>query len=88
MNTYENSLIISAEKGINISLLIETLTQLNENNFVEEDIDLNLEDSKTAAKIHTLAEVLDTKYDDSKIHIKYKTDRHNSDKIKRMVYGK
>jgi GTPase len=88
MNTYENSLIISAEKGINISSLIETLTQLSENSFVEEDIDLNLEDSKTAAKIHTLAEVLDTKYDDSKIHIKYKTDRHNSDKIKKMVYGK
>jgi len=87
MNTFENSLIISAEKGINISTLIETLTKLNENTFVEENIDLNLEDSKTAAKIHTLAEVLDTKYDDSKIHIKYKTDRHNSDKIKRMVYG-
>ena len=87
INTFENSLIISAEKGINISTLIETLTKLNENTFVEENIDLNLEDSKTAAKIHTLAEVLDTKYDDSKIHIKYKTDRHNSDKIKRMVYG-
>ncbi len=87
-NTYENSLIISAEKGINISALIETLTKLSENTFVEENIDLNLEDSKTAAKIHTLAEVLDTKYDDSKIHIKYKTNRHNSDKIKRMVYGK
>ena len=42
-----------------------------------------MEDSKTAAKIHSLAEVLDTKYDDSKIHIKYKTNRHNSDKIKR-----
>jgi len=88
INTFENSLIISAEKGINISTLIETLTKLNENTFVEENIDLNLEDSKTAAKIHTLAEVLDTKYDDSKIHIKYKTNRHNSDKIKRMVYGK
>ncbi len=88
INTYENSLIISAEKGINVSALIETLTKLNENTFVEENIDLNLEDSKTAAKIHTLAEVLDTKYDDSKIHIKYKTNRHNSDKIKRMVYGK
>jgi GTP-binding protein HflX len=86
-NTFENSLIISAEKGINIPALIETLTNLSKDTFVEEDIDLNLEDSKTAAKIHTLAEVLDTKYDDSKIHIKYKTNRHNSNKIKKMVYG-
>lgn len=88
INTYENSLVISAEKGINISSLVEILTRLSENNFVEENVDLNLEDSKTVAKIHALADVLDTKYDDSKIHIKYKTNRHNSDKIKRMVYGR
>jgi hypothetical protein len=61
---------------------------MNENTFVEENVDLNLEDSKTAAKIHSLAEVLDTKYDDSKIHIKYKTNRHNSEKIKKMVDGR
>jgi GTP-binding protein HflX len=86
-NTFEDSLIISAEKGINISALIKTLTNLSKDTFVEENVDLNLEDSETAAKIHTLAEVLDTKYDDSKMHIKYKTNRHNSNKIKKMVYG-
>ena len=86
-NTFENSLIISAEKGINIPALIKTLANLSKDTFVEEDVDLNVGDSKTAAKIYALAEVLDTKYDDSKIHIKYKTNRHNSDKIKKMVYG-
>jgi GTP-binding protein HflX len=87
LNSYENSTIISAEKGINITALINKLIDLSEGNFVEERVDLNLEDSKTAAKIHSMAEVLDTKYDDSKIYIKYKTNRHNSDKIKKMVYG-
>jgi GTP-binding protein HflX len=86
-NTFENSLIISAEKGINIPALIKTLANLSKDTFVEEDVDLNVGDSNTAAKIYALAEVLDTKYDDSKIHIKYKTNRHNSDKIKKMVYG-
>ena len=88
MNSYENSLIISAEKGINIPALVDKLIKISETSFVEENIALSLEDSKTAAKIHSLAEVLDTKYDDSKIHIKYKTNRHNSDKIKKMVHGK
>jgi GTP-binding protein HflX len=87
-NNYKNSIIVSAEKGINISALINKLIEMNENTFVEENVDLNLEDSKTAAKIHSLAEVLDTKYDDSKIHIKYKTNRHNSEKIKKMVDGR
>ena len=88
MNSYENGLIISAEKGINIPALVDKLIKISETSFVEENIALSLEDSKTVAKIHSLAEVLDTKYDDSKIHIKYKTNRHNSDKIKKMVHGK
>ena len=88
MNSYKNGLIISAEKGINIPALVDKLIKISETSFVEENIALSLEDSKTAAKIHSLAEVLDTKYDDSKIHIKYKTNRHNSDKIKKMVHGK
>jgi GTP-binding protein HflX len=87
-NNYKNSIIVSAEKGINIKTLVDKLIEMNENTFVEENVDLNLEDSKTAAKIHSLAEVLDTKYDDSKIHIKYKTNRHNSEKIKKMVDGR
>lgn len=87
MNSYKNSIIISAEKGINISSLIDKITELSESAFVEEDVDLNLNDSKTAAKIYSLAEVLDTSYDDSKIHIKYKAHKSNSDKIKQMVNG-
>ncbi len=86
-NNYKNSIIVSAEKGINIPALINKLTEMSENTFVEERVDLNLDDSKTAAKIHSMAEVLDTKYDDSKMHITYKTNRHNSEKIKKMVYG-
>ncbi|RPI70540.1 MAG: GTPase HflX [Ignavibacteriales bacterium] len=85
MNKFKNSIIVSAEKGINIPTLIDKIIELSETAFVEENVDLNIDDSKTAAKIHSLAEVLDTKYDDSKIHIKYRTDRHNSDKIKQMV---
>lgn len=87
LNRYKNSMIISAEKGINIQALLNKLVEISEGTFVEEKIDINLNDSKTAAKIHAMAEVLDTKYDDSRMHIKYKTNRHNSDKIKKMVYG-
>ncbi|OGU98837.1 MAG: GTPase HflX, partial [Ignavibacteria bacterium RIFOXYB2_FULL_36_7] len=58
MNSYENGLIISAEKGINIPALVDKLIKISETSFVEENIALSLEDSKTAAKIHSLAEVL------------------------------
>ncbi len=87
-NKYKESIIISAEKGINVTGLIDKLIKLTEDAFVEGKVALNLEDTKTAAKIHSMAEVLSTKYDEKKIHITYKTDRHSSDKIKKMVYGK
>jgi GTP-binding protein HflX len=88
LNNYKNSIIISAQKGINIPALLERIVELSESAFVEGNIDLNLNDTKIAAKIHSLAEVLDTKYDEDKIHIKYKTNKENSDKIKQMVNSK
>ncbi len=85
-NRYKNSVIISAQRGINISGLIEKLIQMTEESFVEEDIDLDLSDSQTAAKIYSLAKVLSTKYDDDAIHIKYRANKENSEKIKKLVY--
>ncbi|MFO7448219.1 MAG: GTPase HflX [Ignavibacteriaceae bacterium] len=86
-NKYKNSVIISAQRGINLTSLKNKIIGEVEDSFVEEKIDLNLADSKTAARIHSLAEVLSTKYDD-KIHITYRTNKQNSDKIKKMVYGR
>lgn len=85
-NKYNNSVIISAERGINITGLKDKIIKEVEESFVEEKIDLNLSDSKIAARIHALAEVISTKYDD-KIHITYRTNKQNSDKIKKMIYG-
>jgi hypothetical protein len=44
-----------------------------------------LNESKKAAQIHTLAEVLSTEYDDETIHITYRTNRENSEKIKKII---
>jgi GTP-binding protein HflX len=84
-NKYDDSVIISAERGINISQLNNELLKRVENAFVEEKIDIDLSDSKTAAKIHSLAEVLSTKYDNGTMQIIYRTNRENSDKIKRIT---
>jgi GTP-binding protein HflX len=86
-NKYKESVIISAERGINISVLKERINQLVQSSFVEEKIHLDIGDSKTAAKIHSLAEVLSTKYDDNSVQITYKANKENSAKIKKMVYG-
>ncbi len=84
-NKYPESIIISAQRGINVSQLRDKLIIISESGYVEENIALGLNESKKAAKIHTLAEVLSTEYDDNAIHITYRTNRENSEKIKKLV---
>ncbi len=86
-NKYEGSIVISAQRGINITSLTDRINQIIENSFVEDKIDLKLDDAKIAAAIHSLAEVISTSYDDDAIHITYRTSKQASEKIKKMVNG-
>lgn len=84
-NKYDNCVIISAQRGINIGKMKDKLLNMIENNIVKENIALKLNDSKIAAKIHSLAEVLSTEFDDNSMNIVYKTNKENSDKIKKLI---
>jgi len=84
-NRYENSVVISAERGINISSLEKKLLEIIEKSFVHETIEIDLNNSKLASKIHSLAKVLSTKYSDNTIHITYKVNRANAEKIKNLI---
>jgi GTP-binding protein HflX len=86
-NKYNKNVIISAQRGINISGLREKLIEEVEESFVEEKIKLNLNESKKAATIHSLAKVLSTKYDNESMHITYRARKENSEKIKKIIYG-
>ena len=84
-NKYDNAIIISARRGINITALEDALTRLTEETFVEENIDLEITNSKAEATIHSLAEVLNKKYDENSVHITYRTNKENSEKIKKLL---
>ena len=84
-NRYENSVVISAERGINISSLEKKLLEIIEQSFVLNTIEINLHNSKLASKIHSLAKVLSTKYSDNTIQITYKVNRANAEKIKNLI---
>ncbi len=86
-NKYKGSIPLSAARGININRLKERIIQYWSDSFIEEQIDLELSDSKKAAMIHSLADVISTKYDDDFIHIIYRASKGNAEKIKRMING-
>jgi len=84
-NKYPGSVIISAQKGINISSLVNSIESIIKDSFVEEEIQLKIEQTKLASQIHDLAEVTSVKYDHDIVLFKYRANKENSDKIKKLV---
>ncbi len=84
-NKYTNSIVISAQKGMNITKLKEHLIDIYEENFAEHTIRLDIQDGKSVAQIHSIAEVIATVYEEDYVEIKYRADKENLNKIKKLV---
>jgi GTP-binding protein HflX len=87
-NKFQNSILISALKGMNINSLQKNLIEFYERNFVEKIVSLPIEKTKSLSQIHSLAEVLDTKYDDAVVNITYRTSQENNNRIERIINEK
>lgn len=84
-NTYPNNVIISAQKGINISSLVNLLVRTITESFVEEEITLGIEQGRLASKIHDLAEVTSVKYDNDTAVFRYRANKENAEKIRKII---
>jgi len=84
-NKYTNSILISAERGINITEVKEELLQLYENSYKEKKIVLDMTQSKLVAQIHQIADVLSTEYIEDKVEMTYKTNSANHSKIDKLI---
>jgi GTP-binding protein HflX len=84
-NTYPESVIISAQKGINISSLVKLIESIFEASVVEEEMTLGIEQTKLASQIHELAEVTSVKYNHDTVLFRYRANKENAEKIKKLV---
>ena len=84
-NKYPGSVIISAQKGINISSLIKSIENIIKDSFIDEELTLGIEQTKLASQIHDLAEVTSVKYNHDTVLFKYRANKENSDKIKKLI---
>ena len=85
LNKYKNSILISAERGINIGNLKKMLLDLYEKNFVQGTIALSHSDSKLVSQLYEMAEVLSADYEDDKIIITYRANSAVHSKIQALV---
>ncbi len=84
-NTYKNSVMISAKRGINISKLNEMLIDAAECSFVEDEISIAIEETKLVSQIHSLAEVISTKYNNGSVVLNIRTSKENKERIKKLL---
>lgn len=82
---FPNSIIISAVKGFNIQKLIKAVLSIIEDSFIEKTLKLKITDSKTAALIHSLAEVKSVTYEDDVMKLKIRASKTNAEKIKALI---
>ncbi|MEW6652397.1 MAG: GTPase HflX [Bacteroidota bacterium] len=85
-NNFPESIIISAERGININGLKILLTEIYEKHFGEVEIEIPNSETKKIAKLYELADVTSIKYLDDKAVIKFRASSSNQQKIKRLLY--
>lgn len=82
-NKFPNSISISAARGMNINLLLETLDKFYSSKYKEETIHLMATESKLISQIHATTEVFDLEYIDDKVRISFRTDEATYNKLKK-----
>jgi hypothetical protein len=53
--------------------------------FIEEELTLGIEQTKLASQIHDLAEVTSVKYNHDTVVFKFRANKENSEKIKKLL---
>ena len=83
-NHYENSIFMSAKKGLNVNSLIEKIKDNLVKENIEKTIKLKSDNFKGLSEIYKLAEVKEVKYLKSGIKVKVRTNKKNFPKLEKI----
>lgn len=86
-NRYPGSLFLSAERGIGIPKLKQTLLDIYEKNYVKHSLKLEYKRSKIISQIYELAEVLDMAYEDDFVLLTYRASSSNHNLIQKIIHN-
>lgn len=87
-NEYKSAVFISAETGLFIEDLKKEIIRRAGESIVQEDLILDIGETASVSKIHTLADVLETTYDENCVHLRVRATKENYEKIQWLLNGK
>jgi GTPase len=82
---YPNAVFVSASRGINMGQMEEQLRTMVEGSVEEVTLQLRHGDQDLVARIHSNAEVLDTRYAEDGVTIRFRIRRNEADRIRALV---
>jgi len=82
---WTNSVFISAERGINISTLKEKLLQIIDKDIIEQNITIKQSDYRTIAKLHEITDIVDKRYRNNTIRVRFRINLKNMEKLKKLL---
>jgi len=85
---YQHAVFISAKRGINISALKSKLDSLLNSDAIEKTVTLGFDEYKLISSLHDMAEVIETKYNDDNVTIRFRISRKDAEKIEKMIETK
>jgi GTP-binding protein HflX len=85
---YDKAVFISAKRGINMGSLEKQISDLLEQNIVEQTITFSQDDHQIISQIHDMAEILDKQYDGDKITIRFRMNRLHADRLRKALARK
>ncbi len=87
IHKYPGCLFVSAERGMGITKLKEVLLNYYQNNFIEYQLKLKHNQSKSISIIYELADVYDTVYNDDYVLLKYRASKTVQNRILKLVHN-
>lgn len=87
-NHYPDSIFISATRGIGISRLIYSLSNIFEQNFATHRVKVKHANSKIISKIYEIAEVINAEYDEDFVILDYRVNDSTHNQIKKLISNK
>ena len=82
---YIPSVFISAERGINVSTLTDSLLEILNLNDSEETLRVPQSDYRTIAKLHEIAEILQEEYEDNAVKVRFRINRKNMEQLLKLL---
>jgi GTP-binding protein HflX len=85
---HENAVFISASRGINVTSLEEKIMDFLSHQIVEETMSFSQKDYPLISRIHEMAEILDKQYDGDRITIRFRVNRNDAARLRKLNDGR